>query len=66
MGPPFRPRSSWAFDFTGRIRKINKRPVKIEKQLKEIEDPRYSQRHVMALAQYLGGDQEPIMLKIRY
>ena len=61
-----RPRPFWAFNFTGRTRKIEKRPIKIKKQLTEIDDPEYSQRHVMALAQYLDGEQEPIMLKIRY
>lgn len=66
MAPPPRPRPFWAFNFTGRTRKIEKRPIKIEKQLTEIDDPEYSQRHVMALAQYLDGEQEPIMLKIRY
>ena len=64
--PPPPPRQRFAFNFTGRIRKIDKRPIKIEKQLTEIHDPRYSQRHVMALGQYLDGNQEPIMLKIRY
>ena len=65
MAPP-PPRQRFAFNFTGRIRKIDKRPIKIEKQLTEIHAPRYSQRHVMALGQYLDGNQEPIMLKIRY
>ncbi|XHG03716.1 hypothetical protein AWENTII_007009 [Aspergillus wentii] len=54
-----------AFDFTGRVREIHNRHVKIEKQLSEHLDDQSGQRHVLALARYLDTDEE-IMLKIRY
>ncbi|KAI9926424.1 hypothetical protein MW887_004189 [Aspergillus wentii] len=56
---------TWAFDFTGRVREIHNRHIKIEKQLSEHLDDQSGQRHVLALARYLDTDEE-IMLKIRY
>lgn len=32
----------------------------------EIDEPRYWQQQVTALARYLDGDQEPVILKIRF
>ncbi|OJJ31244.1 hypothetical protein ASPWEDRAFT_176334 [Aspergillus wentii DTO 134E9] len=55
----------WSFDFTSRIRKINKRPIKVEKQLREDTCDSFGVRHVLTLARYLDTDEE-VMLKIRY
>lgn len=56
----------WSFDWADRVRIIYKRRVKIEEQLTEMLDHRFGQRQALALARYLDGDCEPIMLKIRY
>ena len=55
----------WAFDFTDRFGPIGDRTVLIEKQLTEITDHKFAQRHVLALARYMDNGEE-IMLKIRH
>ena len=55
----------WAFDFTDRFGPIGDRTVLIEKQLTEITDHKFAQRHVLALGRTRDNGQE-IMLKIRY
>ncbi|RHZ62615.1 hypothetical protein CDV55_104452 [Aspergillus turcosus] len=57
--------TDWKFDLTGRVRTILGRPIRIEEQLSELDDERYSERQVLTLARYMDTD-EPIMLKIRY
>lgn len=55
----------WKFDLTGRVRTIHGRPIRIQEQLTELSDPRYSERQVLTLARYMDTNQ-PIMLKIHY
>lgn len=62
--PPFT-MPPWAFDFTDRFGPIGDRTVLIEKQLTEITDLKFAQRHVLALARYMDNGEE-IMLKIRH
>lgn len=55
----------WAFDFSNRCGQIGKRPVLIEKQLTEITDHKFRQRHVLTLGRYTDNG-EKIMIKIRH
>ncbi|ODM19552.1 hypothetical protein SI65_04536 [Aspergillus cristatus] len=55
----------WAFDLSNKQGLIDDQPIRIEKQLTEVADLKYGQRHVLALAHNMDTGDE-IILKIRY